>query len=160
MTNTKNNAEYRPNVGIMLINANGHIWVGSRNDYVSEYWQMPQGGVDDGEDLEMAMWRELGEEIGVHKSDCEILAKTADWVYYDLPPDLIKSLWGGQYKGQRQMWYALKLKSPDSVINIETEEPEFKAWKWLSADKLVATIVPFKREVYEIVLNEFKGYVK
>lgn len=152
--------QYRPNVGIMLINADKQVWVGARMDYVSEYWQMPQGGIDAGEDISTAMWRELFEEIGVAAADCQMLATTPDWLYYDLPPDLAKNLWGGEYRGQKQMWYALKLTAPDTVINIATANPEFKAWKWIPADMLVHMIVPFKRQVYKQVLDIFQQYVR
>ena len=154
-----NPAKYRPNVGIMLINADKQVWVGARIDFASAYWQMPQGGVDAGEDMTAAMWRELYEEIGVQQQDCKILAKTPDWIYYDVPADLGNTLWGGKYKGQKQVWYALKLTAPDTVINIATEEPEFKAWKWIPAHTLVDTAVPFKRRVYQQVLDIFKQYV-
>ncbi len=150
---------YRPNVGIMLINPEGKIWVGSRIDNTTPYWQMPQGGIDKNEDTETAMWRELYEEISVQKSDCKILDKTHDWIYYDLPDDLINTLWGGKYKGQKQHWYALRLTAPDTTINIQTDHPEFKAWKWIDADKLVEAIVPFKRQVYTQVLNAFQQFV-
>ncbi len=159
MSDPKNPDLYRPNVGIMLINPDGKIWVGARIDYTSTYWQMPQGGIDKNENTENAMWRELYEEIGVTKADCHIVAKTPDWIYYDLPADFVKNRWGGKYKGQKQIWYALKLTAPDTVINIDTPEPEFKAWQWLDADKLVDTIVPFKRQVYTEVLRAFQRYL-
>lgn len=146
--------KYRPNVGIMLLNQDGLVWVGARRDYTTEYWQMPQGGVDTGEDLESAMWRELHEETGIQKSHCHLLGQTHDWIPYDLPPDLAKKLWHDTYKGQKQIWFAVRLVAPDSVINIETQEPEFRAWKWVSVDTLVNTIVPFKRDVYKQVVQE------
>jgi len=144
---------YRPCVGIMLFNEAGQVFVARRIDMVSEAWQMPQGGIDPGEAPEVAAFRELGEEIGT--ADAEILARTDDWLTYDLPPDLIGKIWGGRYRGQRQLWFAMRFLGADADINIETEEPEFLEWKWVNPAQLPDLIVPFKRALYAELVARF-----
>jgi len=145
---------YRPGVGIMLINAARHVFVAQRADRLVDAWQMPQGGIDDGESPNDAVWRELMEEVGTDKA--RILRESEHWLYYDLPPDLQKKLWGGKYLGQRQKWFALEFTGLDRDINIEAHNhPEFSVWKWAPADQLLDLIVPFKRDVYAKVLREF-----
>jgi len=158
------NRPYRPNVGIMLLNNDqSKIWVGSRIDYpntpTQEYWQMPQGGVNEGEYIEMAMWRELQEEIGVSQTQAEIINYHKNWIKYDLPNDLSHNLWNGEFKGQKQKWFLLKLIAEDSVINIKTENPEFNDWKWTDVNSLLKNIVPFKKEVYQQIINDFSKYL-
>lgn len=114
---------------------------------------MPQGGIDPGEAPEVAAFRELGEEIGT--ADAEILARTDDWLTYDLPPDLIGKIWGGRYRGQRQLWFAMRFLGADADINIETEEPEFLEWKWVNPAQLPDLIVPFKRALYAELVARF-----
>jgi putative (di)nucleoside polyphosphate hydrolase len=144
---------YRPCVGIMLFNEAGQVFVARRIDMVSEAWQMPQGGIDPGEAPEVAAFRELGEEIGT--ADAEILARTDDWLTYDMPPDLIGKIWGGRYRGQRQLWFAMRFLGADADINIETEEPEFLEWKWVNPAQLPDLIVPFKRALYAELVARF-----
>jgi putative (di)nucleoside polyphosphate hydrolase len=144
---------YRPCVGIMLFNEAGQVFVARRIDMVSEAWQMPQGGIDPGEAPEVAAFRELGEEIGT--ADAEILARTDDWLTYDMPPDLIGKIWGGRYRGQRQLWFAMRFLGADADINIETEEPEFLEWKWVDPAQLPDLIVPFKRALYAELVARF-----
>lgn len=146
---------YRPCVGLMLLNGAGEIFAGRRIDGAEDAWQMPQGGVDDGEELFAAALRELGEETGLAPEHVTLLAETRDWVLYDLPPELKGRIWGGRFGGQRQKWFALRLIAPDSAIDIATEEPEFNAWRWMDPAGLLAAVVPFKRHVYEAVLAEF-----
>lgn len=151
---------YRPNVGLMVLNAQGHVFTGQRLDYPSAAWQMPQGGIDKGEDPREAAFRELREETGISPEMVEILAETSDWISYDFPAELAKKLWKGGYRGQMQRWFLMRFSGLDSLINIETEEPEFSAWRWMSPEELLDNIVPFKRSVYEQVLEEFREYLE
>jgi len=145
---------YRPNVGVMLANAEGHVFVGQRIDNNQDAWQMPQGGIDPGEDARTAALRELWEETGVSPDLVTIEAETKGWVPYDLPHDLVPKMWKGKYRGQEQKWFLMRFHGTDDQIRIETDHPEFSAWKWMAPDQLVASIVPFKRAVYEKVLAE------
>ena len=146
---------YRPCVGIVLANARGQIFAGQRLDFASDAWQMPQGGIDKGEDAQTAALRELAEETGLPASAVQIEAQTTNWLTYELPDDLIPKLWGGMYRGQKQMWFLMRLVGDESLINIETEIPEFSRWQWMAPEALFASIVPFKRDVYARVLAEF-----
>lgn len=146
---------YRPCVGLMLLNAERLIFAGQRIDNTAEAWQMPQGGVDDGETPEKAAFRELQEEVGLAPSQVNLLRESAEWIPYDLPLELVPKLWGGRFRGQSQKWFALRLTAPDRAIAIDTEEPEFRAWRWMTPDDLMTSIVPFKRDVYRKVLAEF-----
>jgi putative (di)nucleoside polyphosphate hydrolase len=145
-------ALYRQNVGIMLINGAGKVFVARRLD-TPDAWQMPQGGIDDGESPEQAALRELEEEIGTRKA--VILAETRIWLRYDLPPELRGKLWGGQYRGQMQKWFAARFAGRDADIDLATAHPEFDAWKWVDPQEAAQLIVPFKRPIYEAVLAEF-----
>jgi putative (di)nucleoside polyphosphate hydrolase len=149
---------YRPCVGIMLINDNGHIFGGQRIDNRAEAWQMPQGGIDAGEDVETACFREMREEIGTDKAD--ILSIHPEWLNYDIPLPLADRLWGGSYRGQSQKWVALRYTGQDSDINIATEEPEFFSWQWMSPADLIQLAVPFKQPVYEDIMTQFAQYIK
>lgn len=149
---------YRPGVGMMLINAQGLVFVAQRLDQTAEAWQMPQGGIDEDEDPRDALWRELEEEIGTRQA--EILGESKDWHYYDLPEHLHKKLWGGKYKGQRQKWFALRFTGRDSDIDITAhDKPEFKEWKWVTPKELPDIIVPFKRDLYEKLIREFQDFL-
>lgn len=161
MASTPNEREmaYRPCVGIMLVNRDGKVFVGQRLDNVVEAWQMPQGGIDEGEDAKAAALRELGEETGIAPEHVEIIAKAKDEHFYDLPPELLGKLWGGKYRGQRQYWYLARFLGQDSDINIETTHPEFRAWRWATPESLPETIVPFKRKLYRDILQEFKSLI-
>jgi len=148
----KSGLPYRAGVGIMLLNAQGKVFVGQRLDSTLEAWQMPQGGIDDGEDPLTAAIRELGEETGVAPHLVEVTTETPGWHYYDLPDDLIGTIWKGRYCGQRQKWFAMRFLGQDSDVRIDTEHPEFRTWQWAARDQLSALIVPFKRELYAAVL--------
>ena len=150
---------YRPCVGIVLINAEGKIFAGQRIDDPKPAWQMPQGGIDEGEKPSEAALRELWEETGVTADLVEKIAKTEDWVTYDLPPELLGKAWGGKYRGQRQKWFLYRFKGSDAQIKIATEHPEFSSWCWIGSQDLIASIVPFKRKVYEEVMAEFAPYL-
>lgn len=146
---------YRPCAGIMLINADGHVFVGQRTDSSSEAWQMPQGGIDKGEDAQEAAIRELGEETGIAPHLVEIIARSENEYFYDLPDHLKGKMWGGKYLGQRQIWFLLRYLGDDSDVNIQTEHQEFGAWQWTRPETLVDLIVPFKKDLYQSVLEEF-----
>lgn len=143
---------YRPCVGVMLVNPSGMIWVGRRLD-TPNGWQMPQGGIDEGERPCDAALRELHEEIGTDKA--EIIAESQTWHRYDLPPHLLGKAWKGKYRGQEQRWFLLRFRGCDSDIDIATDHPEFDAWQWVAPGSLSSLIVPFKRAVYEQVVAEF-----
>lgn len=149
---------YRPGVGIMLLNPDNRVFVAKRIDMTSEAWQMPQGGIDDGETPLQAARRELKEETGTDKA--ELLKESRDWLTYDLPDELISKIWGGKYRGQRQKWFAMRFTSTDSDINIATEHPEFSEWQWIEMDRLPDIIVPFKRTLYQALVNEFAPVIK
>ena len=152
---------YRPCVGVMLVNSEGKVFVGQRIDAKEgDRWQMPQGGIDDGEDLHAAAFRELAEETGVGEGLATILATTSEELLYDLPDELLGKLWGGQYRGQRQTWVLMRFTGRDDDIDLEAHDPpEFLAWKWVEPDDLPELIVPFKRRVYRAVLDEFRELI-
>ncbi len=150
------NLPYRSNVGIMLINDDGHVFVGQRLDNNQNAWQMPQGGIDCDEDPKSAAYRELLEETGIEQENVKFLAKSSKWLLYDLPEDLIPKLWDGKYRGQKQKWFLFKFLGTNRDINISTERPEFSNWKWMPKENLLEEIVPFKKSVYESVLREFE----
>ncbi|MBL4807885.1 MAG: RNA pyrophosphohydrolase [Rhodobacteraceae bacterium] len=147
---------YRPCVGLMVINPAGHIFAGKRLDNPGNAWQMPQGGVEKDEDPRDAALRELEEETGISAGSVDILAETKDWIPYDLPHHLVRKLWKGRYRGQKQRWFLLKFTGSDSEININTEIPEFSHWCWMPPEDLLSNIVPFKRDTYERVIREFR----
>ena len=144
---------YRRGVGLMLFNGRGHVFVGQRNDMAGEAWQMPQGGIDDGEAPETAALRELEEEIGTNKA--AIIAQSADWIRYDFPAGLAGWVRDGKYRGQMQKWFALRFTGIDADIDLNTAHPEFRAWRWAAYGDLVDLVVPFKRELYQAVVAEF-----
>ena len=153
--------EYRPCVGVMLVNAEGKAFVGKRiYNKEGDWWQMPQGGVDEGEDLDRAMQRELAEEVGARAEHLEIVARLPGELFYDLPPELHGKLWGGKYKGQRQTWFLVRFTGADSDIDLNAHKhPEFCEWKWVDPRLLPELIVPFKKRVYRAVLDEFRELI-
>ena len=145
----------------MLVNREGKAFVGMRIDNKdSGFWQMPQGGVDDGENLQAAALRELGEETGLQPEHVEIVAQLDEELYYDLPPELQGKLWKGKYRGQRQYWVLARLTGEDSDIDLEADDhPEFCDWKWVEPEELPGMIVPFKRAIYEAVVAGFRDLI-
>lgn len=148
---------YREGVGVMLLNSAGQVFVGRRIDTRSEAWQMPQGGIDEGETPREALLRELAEETGV--SEVSFVAESEGWYHYDLPSELVPTFWGGKYRGQKQKWFVVRLEAGDEHINIQTEHPEFEEWKWVEAREVPSLIVPFKREMYTQLVEEFRPFI-
>ncbi|MDZ4307755.1 RNA pyrophosphohydrolase [Allopontixanthobacter sp.] len=145
----------------MLVNADGKVFVGRRIDTKEgDWWQMPQGGVDKGEDLEPALWRELHEETGVTQECATLIKRMADDIAYDLPEDLMGKLWGGQYRGQVQSWFLVRFTGSDADIDLEAHDPpEFCDWKWVDPEDLPGLIIPFKKRVYRTVLEAFRELI-
>jgi putative (di)nucleoside polyphosphate hydrolase len=150
-------ALYRPCVGVMLVNAQGRAFVGKRIDNKEgDFWQMPQGGVDEGEDPGRAVLRELWEETGAAAEHVEVVTRLPRELFYELPDNLKGKLWGGRYLGQRQTWYLARFTGNDGDIDLEAHDPpEFFEWKWVDPDLLPELIVPFKREVYAAIVAGF-----
>ncbi len=152
---------YRPCVGLVLLNEAGEVFVGRRNDTgpdQPEAWQLPQGGIEDGETPREAAFRELAEEVGTRKA--EVLSESTHWFDYDLPPDIAGKKWRGRFKGQSLKWFALRFLGADSDIDIETEHPEFDAWRWAPLDDVPGLIVDFKRAHYERVAAAFRHLIE
>jgi putative (di)nucleoside polyphosphate hydrolase len=147
---------YRPCVGMMICNRYGGVFAGQRLDGYGDAWQMPQGGVEKGEEPQTAALRELEEETGIPAHAVTVAAETSDWIPYDLPHHIVPKLWKGRYRGQKQKWFLMRFDGDDALININTKEPEFGAWAWLPPEKLLQLIVPFKRDTYERVIREFQ----
>ncbi|WP_373084331.1 RNA pyrophosphohydrolase [Sneathiella sp.] len=148
---------YRPCAGMMVINDKSKVLVGRRLDMVSEHWQMPQGGIDPDEDPLEAAYRELEEEIGTR--NVTLLHRLDNWLTYDLPDNLVGKIWKGRYCGQQQKWFLFRFLGDDGEINIKTVHPEFSEWKWADINDLVHLIVPFKRDLYETIVREFKPHI-
>ncbi len=143
----------------MLINSNREVFMGRRIGTKVGGWQMPQGGVDEHEDLRSAALRELHEEVGINR--VEILEVSSNWLSYDLPPEMAASSWEGKYRGQRQRWFAMSFAGQDSDINLyATEHPEFDTWAWMMPERCLHEIIDFKKPLYESVFSEFGGWLE
>ena len=150
---------YRPAAGIMLVNREGKVWVGQRLDSKLEAWQMPQGGLDEGEEPQDGALRELEEETGIRRDLVEIVARCPHELTYDLPEDLIGVVWKEKWRGQRQTWFLARFLGQDEDVNLQTADPEFRAWRWADVDDLPAMIVPFKKKLYEEVIAAFRSHL-
>ena len=150
---------YRRGVGIMLLNEHRHVFVGRRIDNRDEAWQMPQGGIDDGEDPWPAALRELKEETGIRRKLVERIACHPQQLRYDIPDAIASRLWGGKWKGQLQDWYLARFLGTDEDVNIATDHPEFSHWKWVEPRLLPELIVPFKRDMYRAIVAGFSEYL-
>ena len=150
---------YRPCAGVMLLNRDGKVFVGQRIDTTLEAWQMPQGGIDPGEDALGAAIRELGEETGVLPDRVELIAEAPEELDYDLPVEMVGKVWNGKWRGQRQRWFLFRFLGSDADIDIATEHEEFRAWRWSDPADLPTMIVPFKRVLYERVLAAFASHL-
>jgi len=153
---------YRPNVGAVLFNRAGLVFVARRADMPNAEgaaggWQLPQGGIDEGEDPRAAVLRELEEEIGTGKA--EVIGEHPDWLTYDLPPELLGRTLGGRYRGQRQRWFALRFTGRDSDVRLDVDpHPEFDAWRWSPLEALPELAVGFKRPIYEVLAESFRRF--
>lgn len=150
---------YRKGVGLVLVNRAGLVFVGQRIDQTTESWQMPQGGIDAGEDARAAALRELAEEIGTDKA--EVVAESPGWIAYDLPPELADSVWKGRFRGQEQKWFVCRFTGENEDIDVTgVEHPEFGAWKWARPEEALRLIVPFKRDLYARVFADLAEHIK
>lgn len=146
---------YRRCAGVVLVNADGHVFAGRRIDHQTGAWQMPQGGIDRGESPRDAALRELAEETGIGRDRVAIEDETEDWLSYDLPDELLGQVWNGKYRGQKQKWLLCRFLGGDGDVNIDTVHPEFNAWTWMPPDQLIDQIVPFKRSLYREIFARF-----
>ncbi len=150
---------YRPCVGLVVLNGQGLVFAAQRLDRHYDAWQMPQGGIDKGEEPRTAALRELEEETGIQPARVDVLRESLDWLNYDVPHDLVPKLWGGRFRGQKQRWFAVRFLGADTEIDIETEHPEFRTWRWMAAADVIASAVDFKRQTYTQVFEEFADLV-
>ena len=162
---------YRACVGIMIINREGMVWMGLRADAPGDaegpgdWWQMPQGGIDAGEEPETAALRELFEETGIKRTSAKIIGRTDGWLTYELPKEIQSQAWGGRYIGQKQVWYAVRFTGDDAEINIDPppgqdHKKEFETWNWTPVDQVVERVVAFKRDVYVQVIAQLSRFAK
>ena len=149
---------YRSCVGVMVVNKDGMVFAGRRCD-TPDAWQMPQGGIDDGETPRDAALRELEEETSIARGRVALIAESADWIAYDLPHQLVPKIWKGRFRGQKQRWFLFRFTGHDDEIDLSTAHPEFNAWQWMEPDDLIRSIVPFKRATYTKVLAEFRALI-
>lgn len=159
MTYCLQDKDYRPCVGMIILNNCNQIFMARRGDVLPSEpfaWQMPQGGIDDGESAQQASMRELLEEVGTN--NVALLSKTSDWLYYNFPADLMGNKLAGKYKGQKQRWFLYRFIGDDKEINLATDHPEFSDWKWCDPSEILEMVIPFKRQVYQDALREFSPF--
>ena len=149
---------YRRGAGVMLLNSEGQAWVGARIDNPADAWQMPQGGIDDDEDAWTGALRELEEETGIRPDLVQKIAEHPERLRYDLPGEWREKLWRGKWKGQMQHWFLARFLGEDGDVNLQTAHPEFRAWKWVDPAHLPDLIVPFKRDLYRRLVEDFAEY--
>ena len=150
---------YRLGAGIMLLNREGKVFVGARIDNADDAWQMPQGGIDEDEEPWRAALRELEEETGIRPAIVEYVAEHPERLRYDLPAEWRERLWRGEWKGQMQHWFLARFLGEDSDVNLQTDHPEFRAWKWVDPTQLPELIVPFKRDLYRRLVEDFADHL-
>tara|TARA_Y100001970_G_scaffold165336_1_gene202044 strand:- start:684 stop:1163 length:480 start_codon:yes stop_codon:yes gene_type:complete len=157
MDNRFSNLPLRKGVGVVLLNKNNQIFVGKRIDNPNDFWQMPQGGIDKGENPLEAAYRELKEETNV--KSVELIAEIKNEITYNLPDKLLGIIWKGKYKGQTQKWYIMRFIGEDNEINLKTKHPEFLDWKWINVENITDKVVDFKLHVYRKIQNELKNLI-
>jgi putative (di)nucleoside polyphosphate hydrolase len=150
---------YRRNAGIVVVNAHGLVFAGQRADRSAPAWQMPQGGIDAGEGVEQAAMRELEEETGIPPRRTTPLARTPQWLAYDLPPELAATMWGGRFRGQVQKWLAVRFDGDDAEVDLDAHHREFATWRWMRAADLERAVVDFKRPIYRYLFTLFQPYL-
>ena len=144
----------REGIGIFLLNSKKQLWIGKRIDVRNDYWQMPQGGIDNNESPLQAMKREMKEETGITEN-FNVIMESKEWLSYELPKDLVNIVWGGKYLGQKQKWFACNFFGKDDEIKLDKHKPEFMDWKWIKPEHVLDLVVPFKRKMYEEILQKF-----
>ncbi len=152
LLNKSKNLPLRLGVGIVLLNSDNKVFVGKRIDNSVNFWQMPQGGVDDNENLLYAANRELKEETGVKSA--KLIKEIDNWLIYELPKNLLGKIWKGKYRGQKQKWFIMRFVGDEEEINIKTKNAEFKEWKWIDVNQLLNVVVKFKQDVYKTIVKE------
>ena len=153
----KQNLPLRLGVGIILLNKENKVFVGRRLDNPLKFWQMPQGGIDNGESFFQAAKRELEEETAITK--VKLIKELDDWLIYNLPDDLLGKIWQGKYRGQKQKWFVMKFEGEDQEINVNTKSPEFLEWKWVNPDELPKIVVNFKTDLYKTLLVKLNNII-
>ena len=146
----------RKGIGIFLLNSKKQLWIGKRIDVRNDYWQMPQGGIDNNESPLQAMKREMKEETGITEN-FNVITESKEWLSYELPKDLVNVVWGGKYLGQKQKWFACNFFGKDDEIKLDKHKPEFMDWKWIKPEHVLDLVVPFKRKMYEEILRNFES---